>query len=128
MKVIWESISVRSDERGLVFEPIGAEALSRQQNVHVVTTLPGFVRGNHAHRRSTEIVVVLGPAHVRYREMGVIEDVRVRDGEAVRFVFPPGVPHAIQNTGDRPNLLVAFVDAPHDAQHPDAVREVLIET
>lgn len=128
MNVIRESIPVHSDERGLVFEPIGAEALSRQQNVHVVTTLPGFVRGNHAHRHSTETVVVLGPALVRYRETGVTEDVRVGNGEVVRFDFPPGVPHAIQNTGDRPSLLVAFADVPHDAQHSDTVREVLIET
>ena len=53
-------------------------------------------------------------------------DVTVAEGEAFRFIFPPNVPHAIQNTSDKANILVAFNTVPHDSDHPDTVKEVLI--
>ncbi|MHC1742578.1 MAG: hypothetical protein AB9873_06045 [Syntrophobacteraceae bacterium] len=127
MRVTREAVAIHSDERGIVLEPIGFEDLSRQRNVHLVVTLPGFVRGNHVHRSADEMIVVVGPALVRFREGRSIEDVRIGDGEAVRFTFPAGIPHAIQSTGDRPGLLIAFSSAVHDPSDPDVVREVLIE-
>jgi UDP-2-acetamido-2,6-beta-L-arabino-hexul-4-ose reductase len=127
MRVIKEPVAVHADERGFVFEPMAFEPLSRQRNIHVVVTLPGFIRGNHYHRRAVEIVAVLGPALVRFREDESVEDVTIGEGEAVRFTFPPGVAHAIQNTGDRPSLLIAFADSVHDPTAPDVVRETLID-
>jgi UDP-2-acetamido-2,6-beta-L-arabino-hexul-4-ose reductase len=127
MRVVKEPVVVHTDERGVVFEPMDAEPLRRQRNVHVVSTLPGFIRGNHFHRGAVEIVTVLGPALVRFREGESVEDVTIGEGEAVRFTFPAGVAHALQNTGDRPNLLIAFIDSVHDPEAPDVVREVLID-
>jgi UDP-2-acetamido-2,6-beta-L-arabino-hexul-4-ose reductase len=127
VRVIKEAVAVHADERGFVFEPMDSEGLGRQRNVHVVVTRPGFIRGNHYHRDAIEIVAVLGPALVRFREEESLEDVVIGEGEAVRFTFPPGVAHAIQNTGDRPNLLIAFSDSVHDPTAPDVVREILID-
>jgi UDP-2-acetamido-2,6-beta-L-arabino-hexul-4-ose reductase len=126
MPVEIEKIEVYSDYRGIVFEPLEAEKLADQGNVHVVVSRPGAVRGNHVHRRGTETVTVVGPALVRYREDGAERDVDIPAGEAFRFVFPPGVAHAIRNTGDQPGLLVAFGSLAHDPQHPDTAAEVLI--
>lgn len=127
MKVSQEKVALKCDERGFVLEPLGMEHLSCQRNTHLVVTLPGFVRGNHLHRKATERVVVLGPALVRFREDGATRDVSLAEGEAVRFTFPAGVPHAIQHTGVHPGILMAFSDAVHDPDLPDAVREILIE-
>lgn len=128
MKVTQEKVVIQTDERGMVLEPLGLEDLSRQRNVHLVVTRPGSIRGNHAHRRAQETVVVIGPALVRFREEDTIEEVKIGEGEAVRFTFPAGVPHAIQHSGDRPGLLIAFSDAVHDPNAPDLVRETLIES
>ncbi|HEX6937888.1 MAG TPA: cupin domain-containing protein [Longimicrobiales bacterium] len=122
-----ERLTASRDARGSVVEPLASDALRRQRNVHVVLTEPGCVRGNHYHERGTEVLTVWGPALVRLREARGIRDVAVEAGVVLRFVIPPGVAHAVKNTGDGPNLLVAFNDVAHDPAAPDVVRDVLIE-
>ena len=121
-----EDITVRADLRGVVFEPLDDARLPRQRNVHVVTTEPGAVRGNHYHERGTEVAVVVGPGRVRVREAGAVRDVLVPAGCAYRFTFPPRVSHAFENTGQAPMLLVAFNTSVFDRATPDVVRYELI--
>lgn len=126
-RIAIEPLSFPTDLRGLVLEPIGPEALPHQQNVHLAVTGPGHIRGNHYHRRGTEIAVVLGPAWFRFREAGETRDLHVEEGQAYRLTIPPGVPHAFKNPGPSPMLIVAFNTVVHDPASPDVVREVLIE-
>jgi len=119
-------LDVLSDDRGTVFEPLASDEIFHQKNVHVVTSGPGVVRGNHYHAKGTETIVVVGPVLVRFREGGDDRDVEVPENQVYRFVFPHKVPHAIKNTGDKTNMLVAFNTEPHDPDRPDTVREVLI--
>ncbi len=126
--VLVERLANHRDPRGSVTEPLRPEEFSAQRNAHVVLTEPGCIRGNHYHVRGTEILTVYGPALVRIREAGEDRDTTVPEGEAYRFTLPPGVPHAILNTGRAPILMVAFNTEPHDPAAPDVVREVLIET
>ena len=126
MPIATEALSLNADNRGIVFEPITGDELTRQRNAHIVITRPGAIRGNHFHRRGTEIVAVMGPALVRYRFKGELFDVTVDADTVLRFVFPPGVPHAIQNTGDRPQILAAFNTMAHDPENPDTLPEELI--
>lgn len=121
-----EPVSFPTDARGLVIEPLGPDEISAQRNAHLVLTGPGHVRGNHYHRSGTEVAVVLGPALVRLRDADGTRDVTVEPGRAVRFTFPPGVPHAMLNTGDSPLVILSFNTEPHDPARPDVVREVLI--
>ena len=74
----------------------------------------------------TETVLRVGPALVRWREAGALRERHVNAGQALRFTFPPGIPHAMQNTGDRPLILTSFSTHPHDRDHPDTVRAELI--
>lgn len=122
-----EPVAVHADARGIVLEPATPGMLPAQRNVHLVTTAPGAVRGNHYHARGTEVAVVVGPALVRLRENDVVHDVEVPAGAAWRFTIPPRVSHAFQNTGDRPMVLVAFNTVEHDPANPDVFRDVLIE-
>ncbi|MFP4349280.1 MAG: cupin domain-containing protein [Desulfococcaceae bacterium] len=126
MPIPTEPLSLNADDRGIVFEPITADELPHQKNAHIVITRPGAIRGNHFHRQGTEIVAVMGPALVRYRFKGELYDVTVEADTVYRFVFPPGVPHAIQNTGDRPQIMAAFNTMVHDPANPDTLREELI--
>ncbi len=122
-----EEVELRTDARGSVFEPIDAAHWAGQQNVHVVLTEAGAIRGNHYHEHNTEIAVVLGPALVRIREEGKLKESVVPEGRAYRFTFPPRVSHAFQNCGQHPMLLVAFNTAAFNPACPDVVRDVLIE-
>lgn len=108
-----------ADHRGWVFEPLEADAIVRQRNVHVVLTEPGCVRGNHVHDQGTEVLVVRGPARVGFRDADGRHDVEVSRGEVLAFIIPPGVPHAVLNTGTEPNLMVAFRDRENDPAAAD---------
>jgi len=119
-------LKVHADARGCVFEPLEPGLLAGWRNVHAVITEPGAVRGNHLHLRGTEVSTVVGPALVRYREGELTCDAAVPEGEAWRFHFPPGVPHAFRNTGTRPFLLVSFNTELHDPAVPDFERVELI--
>ena len=121
-----EEIPVHRDSRGWVFEPLEPAALPDQRNVHLGLSEPGAVRGNHYHVQGTEVVVVIGPVLVRYREGSRVRDIAVPEGKAFRFTFPPGVPHAIQNTGSYPSPIIAFNSELHDRANPDVAGEILI--
>jgi UDP-2-acetamido-2,6-beta-L-arabino-hexul-4-ose reductase len=127
MTLIIDNLTVHSDNRGVVFEPIVEDSLVHQQNAHVVISQPGAVRGNHYHLNGTEVIAVMGPAMVRIEENDQIRDIEIPVNKVYRWVIPPMVPHAIKNTGDQPNILVAFNTVTHDPHHPDVVRKVLIE-
>jgi dTDP-4-dehydrorhamnose 3,5-epimerase-like enzyme len=126
MSVTIEKLRRATDARGQVFEPLDAAELQEQRNVHVVLTEPGQIRGNHFHRIGTEVTAVVGPARVRYREDSQITTLDVPFGETWRFVFPPGVVHAFENTGDSAMVTASFNSVAHDPQNPDTVREVIL--
>ena len=127
MAVPCERLNVIRDQRGFVLELLMAEDFAAQRNAHIVVSLPGVVRGNHYHAKGTETIAILGPSLVRFRDRGKIEDVVVPDQEAWRFVFLPGVSHAIKNLSGEPNILVAFNTTEHDPADPDTHRDLLIE-
>ena len=121
-----DSLTVHSDARGVVFEPLAVGMIASQHNVHVVVSNPGVVRGNHYHRQGTETIAVVGPALVRTREGGNLHDIEVPEKHVYRFTFPPKIPHAIKNTGECVHILVAFNTCEHDPENPDTVQEILI--
>jgi len=127
MAVSYERLKVIRDQRGFVIELLTAEDFASQRNAHIVVSLPGVVRGNHYHTKGRETMTVLGPSLVRFREHGGIEEVVVPDKEAWRFVFLPGVSHAIKNLGGEANTLVAFNTMEHDPANPDTHKDLLIE-
>ena len=124
-RVLIEKLRQASDARGMVFEPLDAAGLAEQRNVHVVITLPGHTRGNHAHRLGTEVTAVLGPARVTFREGDTVTVLDVPPNETWRFVFPPGVAHAFQNSGTEPMIIVSFNSVAHDPDKPDTFRDPL---
>jgi len=127
MALIIDDLTVHSDDRGVVFEPIVEDSLVHQHNAHVVISQPGAVRGNHYHINGIETMAVEGPALVRIREDNDTRDIEIPPENIYRFIIPPKVSHAIKNTGDQPNILVAFNTVAHDSHNPDVVRDILIE-
>ena len=127
MSVEFGELILHADDRGVVFEPVDLEQLVLQRNAHVVVSRPGVVRGNHYHLQGTEIIAVMGPALVRFKENEENRDIEVPADKVYQFTFPPHVPHAIKNSGNQSNLLVAFNTCTHDPENPDTVAEILIE-
>jgi dTDP-4-dehydrorhamnose 3,5-epimerase-like enzyme len=127
MSVSYERVRVISDQRGFVLELLAAEEFASQRNGHIVVSLPGVVRGNHYHRKGLETITVIGPSLVLFREGDRIEEVTIPAKEAWRFVFPPGVSHAIRNLGTEPNILVAFNTVQHEPVNPDTQPDMLLE-
>ncbi len=102
-------IAVHGDKRGVLAElsvhPGGPRC-------HVALTLPGHTRGNHRHERRTEHLVVFGPARVRLADERRSEQLEIAPGRALRLRIPPGIDHAVTNTGTDTGVLVAWHDAP----------------
>jgi hypothetical protein len=76
--------------------------------------------------RGRETIAVMGPALVRTRYHAKIGDTKVPEGEVYRFIFPPGVSHAIKNLSKQPNMLIAFNTVEHDPGNPDSIKDVLL--
>ena len=128
MSVSHERLKVISDQRGFVLELLSAEDFASQQNAHIVVSLPDVVRGNHYHTKGRETITILGPSLVRFRDSGGgIEEVVVPEKDAWRFVFLPGVSHAIKNLGGEANTLVAFNTVEHDPVNPHTHKDLLID-
>lgn len=122
-----EPVAFPTDPRGLVLEPLRPHEFSAQRNAHLALTLPGAIRGNHYHEHGAEIAVVLGPCLVRVLDADGLRDYPVPVAQAYRFTFPPRVPHAMQNTGPAPQIIISFNTEVHDPALPDVVRHVLID-
>jgi UDP-2-acetamido-2,6-beta-L-arabino-hexul-4-ose reductase len=123
-----ETVNHFPDPRGFIFEPLdGGELLATQKNTHVVVSRPGAVRGNHYHLRGMEALVVCGPALVRIRNGRDTKDLSIPADTTCRLVIPPGISHAIQNSGDTDNLLIGVNTEPHVTGKPDIVQDFLME-
>ena len=103
----------RSDERGWVLFPWeGIRARIDPATLHIVHIVPGGTRGNHFHPRVSEwLCPVSGEGLLLYRPPG--EDSARELSLASRRLcirIPPGIRHAVSNTGAEDLLLVAARD------------------
>lgn len=126
MNVDVKQLDPKSDLRGSVWEPLAAWEIASQQNCHVAITEPGGIRGNHFHKRGTEIATQRGPALVRFSDARGVQEVQIAEGEVYRFVFPPNCAHAFRNTGTTANVIISFNTLPFDPAVPDVFPQELI--
>ena len=108
-----ERIAVHRDGRGVLFDPIGAEALASGalRNVHVATMAPGAVRGGHRHLGATEQFCFCGEiAFIAQDPLGNREKFEFTPDECVRITIAPGIAHAAVNTGTKETFFVCFSD------------------
>jgi oxalate decarboxylase/phosphoglucose isomerase-like protein (cupin superfamily) len=116
---IWE-LENNGDARGLSFTA-PSEALAfvgRMADVHLASTKPGAVRGNHYHLRRREAIVVLPGVkwslHWDEGENASAEH-RAFDGScAVLVLVSPGASHAVRNDGEGALWLVAISSETYD--------------
>ncbi len=108
------------DARGLSFTaPTDALAfVGRMSDVHLASTKPGAVRGNHYHLRRREAIVVMPGAkwslHWDEGENSQPQHRNFDGSKAVLVLVSPGQSHAVRNDGDREMWLVAISSETYD--------------
>jgi dTDP-4-dehydrorhamnose 3,5-epimerase-like enzyme len=108
------------DRRGLSFTaPSEALAfLGRVHDLHLSSTEPGAVRGNHYHLRRREAIVVLpGAAWSLHWDEGPDTPAQHRrfDGaKAILVLLSPGASHAVRNEGKDTLWLIALSSESYD--------------
>lgn len=112
----------KGDARGFSFTmPSQAlEFLGSVADMHIASTLPGSVRGNHYHIRKREAIIFLpGAAWSLLWDEGpdTRGQHRVFDGSGcVLVLIPPGCSHAVRNDGTAPLWLIACSSEPYDPE------------
>jgi len=108
------------DERGFSFSAPREtlDFLGRLADMHLASTAPGAVRGNHYHLRRREAIVFLpGTAWSLHWDEGEGTPPQHRQfngSGAVLVLVSPGASHAVRNDGDAPLWLVACSSEPYD--------------
>jgi len=108
------------DHRGFSFTApeLAITFLGRVLDMHLASTGPGAVRGNHYHLRRREAIVVLpGPAWSFHWDESSDSSAQHRqfDGsKAVLILVSPGASHAVRNDGEGLLWLVALSSEMYD--------------
>jgi oxalate decarboxylase/phosphoglucose isomerase-like protein (cupin superfamily) len=108
------------DTRGYSFTtpPEALEFVGQVRDMHLASTAPGAVRGNHYHLRRREAILILpGTAWSLHWDQGegLVAQHRSFDGtSAVLVLVSPGNSHAVRNDGSTPLWLVACSSEPYD--------------
>ncbi len=119
-KIQITELSNSGDLRGFSFTaPADALAfVGRMSDVHLASTKPGSVRGNHYHLRRREAIVVLpGTKWSLHWDEGENDPAQHRQFEgdlAVLVLVSPGASHAVRNDGDRDLWLAAISSESYD--------------
>jgi UDP-2-acetamido-2,6-beta-L-arabino-hexul-4-ose reductase len=120
MQVVIRELENEGDRRGVSFGvPLEALAfVGRVADLHVSSSVPGAVRGNHFHRSKRRAIMVLpGAAWSLHWDEGAGSAVQRRsfDGKrAVLVLISPGASHAVRNDGEATLWLVAWSSEAYD--------------
>ena len=119
MKIQISELNNSGDVRGLSFTaPTEAlEFVGRMADIHLASTKPGAIRGNHYHLRRREAIIVLPGTKWSFHwdEDGSAAQQRQFDGScAVLVLVSPGASHAVRNDGVDILWLVAISSETYD--------------
>ncbi len=125
--------SLRQDERGFVYFPFQSlpDSLPRAEmctSCHLISILPGQIRGQHQHPDKTEWLYVFhGQGQLFWRTRDHHLQQRLLSGNRTLVVIPPAIPHTLRNDGLAPLYLLAWRAAQQPGRdEPDTVPEPLI--
>ena len=129
-KIQIQELGNMGDARGFSFTapPEGLAFVGRMADVHVASTEPGAVRGNHYHLRRREAILVLpGAKWSLHWDEGedstgkgstekrpAAQHRSFAGNSAVLVLVSPGASHAVRNDGDGPLWLVAISSETYD--------------
>ena len=119
-KIQITELSNSGDGRGFSFTA-PAEALAfvgRMSDVHLASTKPGAIRGNHYHLRRREAILVLPGTkwsfHWDEAEASAPQHREFEGKSAVLVLVSPGASHAVRNDGEDLLWLAAISSETYD--------------
>lgn len=92
------------------------------EEVYLIYTSKGRVRGNHYHKTTLEyFTVVSGTALISLRNIGMEaqEELIITAEDNVVLKVPPGVAHAFKNQGEEPLVILAVSTREYDKLDTD---------
>ena len=127
-----EKIEIGKDNRGFSAKPVDENALKKGEalNLHVVSMNPGAVRGNHYHKKQSEIIWVIGgPCIVtaKNRDSGEVEKIEISPENNTLLTISPEITHAIKNISDEIAYLLCYSDYSVSEDDKDVFRDKLVE-
>lgn len=128
MRIKVKELNMKSDERGWLTEVLSSSDIDNTHFglIHLSTAKPGFIKGNHYHKRKTEwFCVIKGRGKLILMDLKTKEKKEIHlGGENMRVVeIPPYILHSIENTGNEEMYLLAYVDESFDPKNPDTYYE-----
>ncbi|MGA7143523.1 MAG: hypothetical protein WBY47_03380 [Desulfobacterales bacterium] len=127
-----KSIENYGDTRGDLYHisDTDLQFLDKIQNIHFGKIHPNFVRGNHYHRQTKEMLIVsysdawtLAWAKKDTTRMSIKE---FTGSGAVLIKINEGVAHALKNNGDGDLALIALSNKRFSKENTDAITRILI--
>jgi dTDP-4-dehydrorhamnose 3,5-epimerase-like enzyme len=112
--IVIEALKNRGDARGDAFDlpPHLLERLGRLAETHLVTMLPGAVRGNHLHPETSEVLTVFHrdawTFAWRDRRDTATQRREFTGAGAVAIFLAPGIAHALRNSGTAEMVLTSL--------------------
>lgn len=117
---------IHKDERGFLLRLVRKEHVNNATfgDSYVVSGAPGVIRGHHYHKRTTEWFCILKGKGILALKKGDQIDYIDMDAEEPKIVeIPPGIAHAVKNTGDETMLFFAYASERFDPDDDDVYRE-----
>lgn len=116
MEKEYELISIKpfEDKRGSLKKILMKSQLKEDEKVEEVYLLyseKGSVRGNHYHKKTLEyFVVVSGTAKIALKNLdtGILEELYISAENNLVLKVPPHVVHAFKNEEDQPLIILAI--------------------
>ena len=121
MKIQISELDNKGDARGVSFTapPEALQFVGRMLDVHVSSSQPGDVRGNHYHLRRREAIVILPGTSWSFHwdeGEGTSAQHRSFNGDrAILVLVAPDASHAIRNDGSETLWLLAISSEIYDA-------------
>jgi len=128
-----KTIENYGDTRGDLYNIPDADLqfLEQIQNIHFGKIHPNFVRGNHYHRQTKEILIVsysdVWTLAWAKKDTAQISTKEFTGSGAVLIKINAGVAHALKNNGDGDLALIALSNKGFSKENKDAFTRFLIE-
>ena len=124
-------LKILLDDRGEFFECIRSEHIdSKFGQIYITTAFPTKVKGNHYHKRKTELFCVIqGKGELLLKDCSTKEQRTIKMGQENMIVvkIPNNVIHAIKNVGSEKMILLGYISEPYDKDNTDTYKEIIME-
>ena len=123
------SFNYKKDKRGWYLDPFGSigRSISPQGSFHIVSLLPGVIRGNHIHMATNEWIALWeGEFLFKWEEKNEVMEKILGSGKAYLIYVPEGVAHACKNIGKTEAFLFAYYEKKVLNYESDTIKKVIL--